>query len=79
MRNQSFNNWRGHQIEIVKAGDKIQYHGYPVEITNQGSIVCNGKIYMTEKTYKSILKNMHGFATIIPEPTLIKITGIETK
>ena len=74
MNNQYFNNWRGHQIEIVKAGDKIQYHGYPVEITDQGSIACNGKIYITEKTYKSILKNMHGFATIIPEPEKIEIT-----
>ncbi len=58
MNNQYFNNWRGHQIEIVKAGDKIQYHGYPVEITDQGSIACNGKIYMTQNTYNSIAKNM---------------------
>lgn len=79
MNNQSFNNWRGFEIKIVKAGDTIQQHGYPVKITDQGSIAFDGKIYMTEKTYKSILKNMHGFATIIPEPHLIEITGIEIK
>ena len=79
MNNQYFNNWRGHQIEIVKAGDKIQYHGYPVEITDQGSIACNGKIYMTQKTYVTILKNMSGSASIIPEPEKIEITGSAIK
>lgn len=74
MNNQSFNNWRGFEIKIVKAGDTIQQHGYPVEITDQGSIACNGKIYMTQKTYETILKNMSGSASIIPEPEKIEIT-----
>lgn len=75
----TFNNWRGFKIEIVQAGATIQRHGYPVMINDQNTIDFNGKIYMTEKTYKSILKNMSGSATIIPEPHLIEITGIEIK
>lgn len=58
MNNQSFNNWRGHQIEIVKAGATIQQHGYPVKITDQNTVAFGGKIYMTQSTYNSIDANI---------------------